>query len=87
MIRLQVYLEDAEIGLEGWDFHLVGDSSTVVEYERRNEIFFTETTAFLHAVMTGDTNGVLCDFHDALKTQRVVDAIHRSVTTGAVEDV
>lgn len=85
MIRLHVYLEDADVVLSGWDFRLAGDDSTQVAYADRNQIFSTETQAFLTSTQTGDATHILCDFKDALATQRVVDAIHKAVETGATE--
>ena len=85
MIGFRVYGTDEETQLSGWDFHLANDASTIVAYENRNEIFFTETAAFLKGVATGSDADILSDFHDALRTQRVVDTIHRAMESGATE--
>ena len=87
MIRLHVYTKDSDYVLSGWDFHLVGDDSTRVKYEERNQIFEVEVAAFLNAVSTSSNDGLLCSFEDALATQRVVDTIHRAVESGGVEEV
>lgn len=82
MIGLHVYSQTDALALTGWDFRLEGDESTYVEYENRNQIFYTETHAFLKAVAGGTNEGVLSSFDDALKTQQVVDAIHRAIESG-----
>ena len=82
MIRLHVYSQSEELALADWDFRLEGDESTHVEYANRNEIFFIETNAFLKAVETEIRVGILSSFEDALKTQRVVDAIHCAIKSG-----
>jgi predicted dehydrogenase len=40
--------------------------------------FAIETRAFIDAVAAGDMAPILCDFADAVKTQRVVDAIRHA---------
>jgi len=87
MIRFHVYMEDRDAVLTGWDFHLAGDDSTIVEYANRNEIFSTEVNAFLRSVSASDSRAILCDFQEAMATQRVVDAIHRAVVSGSEEAV
>lgn len=87
MIRLQIYSAAEEAGLCGWDFRRVGDHSTVAPHSERNQIFSVETSAFLDAVEQRSANGIRCDFHDAVQTQRVVDAIHRAITSGRTETI
>lgn len=41
-----------------------------------------ENEAFIHALRTGDTSGILSDYGDALKTQRVTCAALESARTG-----
>lgn len=59
--------------LEGWDFRQPGEPVP----QDANAVFTTETAAFL-----GLDGQILCDFEDALRTQRVVDALKRAVRTG-----
>ncbi len=87
MIGLQVYTEEQVFRLSGWDFHLADDETTKVAYEDRNQIFDTEVRAFLDAVRSDDPSSVLCTFEDAFATQHVVDAIHRAVESGRLEEV
>lgn len=86
MIGFRVFTSEVELTLSGWDFHLVGDDSTKVDYEDRNQIFDAEVCAFLDTV-ADKSDGILCTFQDAMQTQHVVDAIHRSVETGRTEQV
>lgn len=88
MIKTQVFTVDTNILLDGWDFRL----REPAEYEQpcesdRYEVFHTETRAFVEAVARGTPEGILCDFEDAVRTQRVVDAMVRAIHSGAVETV
>ena len=87
MIRLHLFAEAEERVLCGWDFRLVGDDSTTVAYADRNQIFDVETEQFLRAVQAGANSSELCSFEDAMCTQRVIDAIHRSAQSGTVERI
>jgi predicted dehydrogenase len=86
LIGFRVFTSDEVLTLSGWDFHLVGDDSTKVDHENRNQIFDVEVAAFLEAV-AHNSDCVLCSFKDAMQTQHVVDAIHRSVESGKTESV
>mgnify|MGYP000168035348 FL=1 len=46
-----------------------------------NDPALAENAAFLHAIRTGDRSGILSDYADALKTQRVVMAANRAAET------
>jgi predicted dehydrogenase len=47
-----------------------------------NDAGLAENVAFLRAIATGDRGGILSDYADALRTQRVVIAANRSAETG-----
>ncbi len=86
MISFQVFTPDSKVQLEGWDFQLVEDGthdSLPPPDRTREAIFQQEVAAFLADVATQSRQHILCDFQDAVKTQRVVDALHHSVENGA----
>lgn len=75
-IGLKVFTNEGEISLEGWDFKL--ESSDSGGEEDKNLIFQRETFYFLKAVKEKNQSLIRCDIVEALKTQKVVDAIHES---------
>jgi predicted dehydrogenase len=88
-INLQVVGEDSRVCLEGWDFRLRGEDGRLfpeVEPER-DQIFELEVAAFFDAIRKGSTEPILSDFADAIRTQRVVDAIRRSLVSQRIETV
>ena len=77
-MSFEVFLPDRSIRLEGWDIRLAQKPQT-------EDIFVKETSVFLEAVATGDSSLILSDFHDALKTQRIMDAIRRAINSAPQE--
>jgi predicted dehydrogenase len=61
----------------------IDDADGVRTLALENEPGFDETAVFMHAIRTGDRSGILSDYADALRTQRVVIAANRSAATGA----
>ncbi|HVC33468.1 MAG TPA: Gfo/Idh/MocA family oxidoreductase [Chloroflexota bacterium] len=61
----------------------VDEPDGVRRIERSNDAGLAENVAFLQAIATGDRSGILSDYQDALRTQRVVIAANRSAETGA----
>ena len=49
----------------------------VERIDRSNDAGLAENVAFLRAIATGDRSGILSDYDDALRTQRVVLAANR----------
>jgi myo-inositol 2-dehydrogenase / D-chiro-inositol 1-dehydrogenase len=52
------------------------------EYLNRLDPYEAEARAFLHAVRTGDTSGILSSYEDAFRTQQVTVAAVQSAKTG-----
>jgi predicted dehydrogenase len=73
-IRLEAVTADKTHHLEGWDFRLEG----VAPSTDPNAAFLAETEAFFTAVRTGNPASVLADLSEAVRTQRVVDALRES---------
>jgi len=60
------------------------DSPAGVErITRGNDAGLAENAAFLRAIATGDRSGILSDYDDALRTQRLALAANRAAETGA----
>ncbi len=62
----------------------VDGPSGLERIERGNDAGLAENAAFLRAIATGDRSGILSDYDDALRTQRVAIAANRSAATGQV---
>ncbi|MFA9556315.1 Gfo/Idh/MocA family protein [Evansella sp. AB-rgal1] len=52
------------------------------EYKNQSNPYETETNAFLHALRTGDTSGILSTYADAWKSQQVAVAANESAKSG-----
>ena len=62
--------------LDGWDFSWSPSAAFANGAELEAEDpFMAEAAAFLTAVASGDSADIRCDLAEAMKTQRVVDAI------------
>jgi len=59
----------------------VDGPSGVERIERSNDAGLAENVAFLNAIASGDRSGILSDYADALRTQRVALAANRSAET------
>ena len=83
-IGLHAVTPHRTIQLESWEFRSPDDVSSVVD---KNAIFGVETRSFFNAITQKDTTVVLSDIRDAFCTQRAVDAILLSATTGKAVEV
>jgi predicted dehydrogenase len=80
-IGLRVFTPKGQISLEGWDFKW--ESSAVFgdgrDLDPAEDVFLAECAAFLDAVRSGDAHEIRCDLAEAMRTQRVVDAIQAAL--------
>lgn len=80
-IGMRIFTRQGSLTFSTWDFSLVENTIAqalpIVELE---DIFLTETRAFLQAVRSGVTDSAACGWADAMKTQRVIDAAAASMT-------
>jgi predicted dehydrogenase len=60
----------------------IDDQSGVSTVPNESDYALAENEGFLRAIESGDRSGVLSDYEDALKTQRIVLAANRSAETG-----
>jgi myo-inositol 2-dehydrogenase/D-chiro-inositol 1-dehydrogenase len=58
------------------------EADRTTEYMSRNDPYIAETQTFLYAVRTGDASGILSDYADAWRTQRITTAANLSAQTG-----
>ena len=77
-IGVQVFTETEEIRLLGWDFH-PADREHSSRDEDRNAVFHRETRTFLDAARGRSMQGILCPYADAVRTQKLVDAMKEVV--------
>lgn len=85
-ISVELFSTAGPIRLEGWDLRLDDRDEEGGDGEPE-DVFALEAAAFFAAIESNDQGMVLCDLEDALKTQRAVDAIMRSVRSGRAERV
>jgi predicted dehydrogenase len=84
LVGLKIYTAHHSLCLEGWDFRLPEDNKQSLD---KNAIFTIEVQSFLNAIITGESNKIRSDLRDALRTQRVVDAILKAASDGRVVDI
>jgi myo-inositol 2-dehydrogenase / D-chiro-inositol 1-dehydrogenase len=84
-IGCRVFTPRGQIALEGWDFRWSPSAPFGEGKDLESaDPFLCEAAAFLGAAISGDASAVLCDVAEAMKTQRVVDAIAAAVAPGEV---
>jgi len=86
-ISFGILLTSGHLLLEGWELQLRDMGIEEQNSETKHGIFQKEVAAFFRAIESSDDSPILCDFHDATKTQLVVDAIRRSIVSRAQETV
>jgi len=80
-VGLHIYTDAGVIELGHGGFKDIRADRTT-EYRSRNNPYEDENRAFLHAVRTGDTSGILSTYADAWRTQQVTVAARRSAESG-----
>jgi myo-inositol 2-dehydrogenase/D-chiro-inositol 1-dehydrogenase len=78
-IGIQIFTTNTRIMLEGWDLQLVGHEKNPCQKE---DVYLRQDAAFFEAIATGDQSIVRSSLEEAIHTQQVVDAIHRSLSIG-----
>lgn len=80
---LEVFTPDTRAKLsDGTGRLTVERKGETVSYSPDEDLFLREDRAFVEAVGTGDTSGVLSDYRDAFRTHRVTCAANESMETG-----
>ena len=88
-IGCRVFTPRGQVALDGWDFRWTpsmafGDASGL---DAAEDVFLDECAAFLRAVRTGDGSGIRCDLGEAIKTQRVVDAVSAALASAGPQAI
>jgi predicted dehydrogenase len=89
-IGLRVFTPTGSVALEGWDMTLVEGADLEPGDAPRPEaesIFAREVAAFVGAIQDRDPTRIKSDLVDAARTQRAVDTIRLSMSTGRRERV
>jgi myo-inositol 2-dehydrogenase / D-chiro-inositol 1-dehydrogenase len=81
-IRFEIFSTTDSVSLEGWDLK-IKDAITSSE----EDIYLKEDAAFFNAISSGDQSLVKSPLEDAIRTQLVVDTIHRSLVSQKPESV
>lgn len=81
-IGLSFYTDQGIIEWQPDRLNIVDPSGSKVEDVSSDNPYIKESEAFLHAVRTGDTSGILSDYNDAYQTQLVTYAALESALTG-----
>ena len=80
-IGMRIFTREGSVTFSTWDFTLVENTIThALPIAEAEDVFLTETEAFLQAVRSGVTDSHASGWADAMKTQRVVDAAAASIT-------
>lgn len=83
-IGITVFTSTGPVSLDTWNFDLTCDGQRIPGSDAgadRSAIFLLEVDQFLKAVRYGDRASVRCSVLDAIRTQRVVDAVRASLTS------
>jgi Predicted dehydrogenases and related proteins len=83
-IHFQIFSTTDSVSLEGWDLKLKAQGATISSEE---DIYVKEDAAFFNAISSGDQGVVKTPLEDAIRTQLVVDTIHRSLASQKPEHV
>lgn len=85
-IAFRIFTTAGSVALSGWDLQLTDNTidGTFIEATDAEDIFLTETSAFLNAVAGRvSSTSIGCEWADAVRTQALVDAAAASLTRGA----
>lgn len=83
-IHFQIFSTTHSVSLEGWDLKLTTmDTINATE----EDIYVKEDAAFFNAISSGDQRLIKTPVEDAIRTQLVVDTIHRSLLSQKPEHV
>jgi myo-inositol 2-dehydrogenase / D-chiro-inositol 1-dehydrogenase len=76
-IGCRVFTPRGQIVLDGWDFKWSPSAAfgEPPQIDPLEDVFLHECRSFLDAVRTGDRSAIRCDLAEAMRTQRVVDAV------------
>ncbi len=87
-IHFQIFSTTHSVSLEGWDLKPTAKGATMDAITATEEdIYLKEDAAFFNAISSGDQALIKTPLEDAIRTQLVVDTIHRSLLSQKPEQV
>ena len=87
-IHFQIFSTTHSVSLDGWDLKLPANGATVDAIAAPEEdIFVKEDEAFFNAISSKDQALIKTPVEDAIRTQLVVDTIHKSLRSQKPEHV
>ncbi|MGM9652721.1 MAG: Gfo/Idh/MocA family protein [Eubacteriales bacterium] len=79
---MNIYCADATLEYKLRNSLTIRDANGEQHFERGDEQTGIMDRAFIHAVRTGDTSGILADYSEAVKSLRLTLACNESIETG-----
>jgi myo-inositol 2-dehydrogenase / D-chiro-inositol 1-dehydrogenase len=87
-ISFKVFSAEATLSLEGWDLRFLDSQTTQLPSPpAREDVYLKEVSSYFEAIRRSNQSLVKCDLEDAARTQLVVDAILRSLSSKRPETV
>jgi predicted dehydrogenase len=86
-IHFQIFSTTHSVSLEGWDLKLTQGASMDASTATEEDIYVKEDEAFFNAISSDDQGLIKTPFEDAIRTQLVVDTIHKSLLSQKPEHV
>lgn len=83
-IQFQIFSTTHSLSLQGWDLKRASMEAITPS---QDDIYLKEDAAFFDAISSGDQRLVKSPLEDAIRTQLVVDTIHRSLASQKPEHV
>jgi predicted dehydrogenase len=87
-IHFEIFSTTHSVSLEGWDLKIAAKGAGMDAVNSTEEdIYVKEDAAFFNAISSGDQDLIKTPLEDAIRTQLVVDTIHRSLLSQKPEHV
>jgi myo-inositol 2-dehydrogenase/D-chiro-inositol 1-dehydrogenase len=87
-IQFQIFSTTHSVSLEGWNLKIKANAASIEGMTAGEEnVYLKEDAAFFNAISSGDQRLVKTPLDDAIRTQLVVDTIHRSLISQKPEHV
>lgn len=80
-VGLVIYTEQGSLDIRA-DRLIVNEQGRRTEYRNAANPYQRENEAFIHAVRTGETSGILSSYEDAVRTMEITYAALQSAETG-----
>jgi predicted dehydrogenase len=86
-IYFQIFSTTHSVSLEGWDLKITAKGASTDANSREEDIYVKEDAAFFNAISSNNQGLIKSPLKDAIRTQLVVDTIHKSLLSQKPEHV